>query len=216
MLVAAGVLGVLALGRLLDGAGTQVGKADDRSLAPHSAAGEPVHEAREGKLVPRDGAAAPGEPGTPPGHELEGTEASTAVSGGAAAPSEPEPRSTPARRRSGSEPVDAPVADAPVADVPAIAEPPDELESMRLLREAERKLETDAAESLRLLERHAERFPSSPLSLEREALTVIALCRVGRVEAGRERQQAFLRRPGSSAYAKRVKSACEATASPAP
>lgn len=96
--------------------------------------------------------------------------------------------------------------------------PLDEIESMRILREAERRLEAAPAASLGLLRQHARRFPASSLKLEREALTVIALCRTGRSTAGRRRQQAFLAAHGASAYASRVRRACPSPtpASPTP
>lgn len=201
VVLAAGVLAALALGRLLDGRALRAGAGDERSLAPHStpAEEEQQHERREREVAPRPGA------GAPAALEPAVAEPSDASVGAAGAPSPtsaaPKPVSRGgAERRSASSTADS----APVASVS------DELESMRLLRAAEQRLEHDAAASLRLLERHAQQFPASTLALEREALTVIALCRQGRLEAGRERQQAFLRRNGGSAYAARVRSACEA------
>jgi hypothetical protein len=199
--LAACVLGVLALGRLLVGRAERVVEDDARSLAPHSA---PQHEggrAVEGTSRAGVGGPAPSEP------DAEGP---VAIPDGvdtpaAATASTPDSRGTSKRRRTEPEPEPA-------------SEPstPEELESMRLLREAERRLETDAAASLRLLERHEQRFPGSSLALEREALVVIALCRVGRTDVGRERQRAFLESHGRSAYAARVRSACEASPPPSP
>lgn len=214
VLLAAGIVGALALARLLGGTATRVGTDDERSIAPYSVSGGPAHEAREGEGTPQGRAAGPGssEAVVPEGGAASAPAEAVDVGGdeGAASAAKAGSRGASERRRAaaGSDPATAP-------DDPA-SSPPDELESMRLLRDAERRLETDAAESLRLLERHEQRFPSSSLALEREALTVIALCRLHRTEAGRTRMQSFLRRPGSSAYAARLRSACDEPAAPTP
>lgn len=205
VLLAAGIVGVLVLVRLLGGTATRLGAGDDRSMAPYSTPGGSTHSVREAEATPPSGAAEPAvsEPVVPEG---------TAVEAGALDAAKPRSRAGSERRRPGASEVDRASEPEPTAAGSA----PDELESLRLLRDAERRLETDAVASLRLLERHEQRFPSSSLALEREALTVIALCRLGRIDAGRERTQAFLRRPGSSAYAVRLRSACDEAAAPAP
>lgn len=205
VVIAAGVIGVLALGRLIDGRTVRAGAGDEPALAPYSvSAGEDdrARELHEGEATPR---AQPSDPDPampvvpaeePPQAEPGKGRAAKASSRDAAEPRRP------------ASPAAEPAAPAPQGL--------DDLESMRLLRDAERRLESDAAASLRLLERHEQRFPSSSLALEREALIVIALCRVGRVAAGRERQRAFLRANDGSAYAARVASACEASPAPNP
>lgn len=198
VILAAGVLGALALGRLLDGRALRAGAGDGRSLAPHSAPAGEGHEIREGEVTPRRGAGAssPTEPSVAAPVDAVVQDEPAAAPSPAPAASKPARRGD-AERRSPSSPAAEPA--------PSTS---DELESMRLLRDAEQRLERDAAASLQLLERHEQRFPRSTLALEREALTVIALCRLGRTDAGRERQRGFLRIHGDSAYAARVRSAC--------
>jgi hypothetical protein len=200
VVIAAGLIGVLALGRLLDGRTVRAGAGNEPSLVPYSvSAGEDdrAHELRDGEATPRPEPSDPG-PVVPGAVPAEGMQAEPGKGRAAKATS----RDAAEPRRPAS-PSAEPAAPAPQGL--------DDLESMRLLRDAERRLESDAAASLRLLERHEQRFPSSSLALEREALIVIALCRVGRVAAGRERQRAFLRANDGSAYAARVASACDAS-----
>ncbi len=197
VVLAAGVLGVLALGQLLLGRATRVAVDEQRSLAPHAASGGEVHEARAGEAAPRRGAD-PTSQDPAAGAGLDVNAEAAPVDGEAAASGGAKPWARASeRRRTTIEPDPA---------APPMAS--DELESMRLLRDAERGLETDPAASLRLLERHEQRFPGSTLALEREALTVIALCRLGRTDAGRERQRRLSQSPGGSVYAARVRSAC--------
>ncbi len=195
IIVAAGVLAALAIGQLLGGRSMAAGAERDPMLAPHGATmGEPAEgfEIRSDESSPR--AATPPVTDSAPTIEEPAPAASTPATAAATSTSTKPRRVEPAR----------PSVVAPVAGSRAL----DDLESMRLLREAERRLEHDAAASLRLLERHAQQFPGSSLALEREALTVIALCSVGQMKAGRERQRLFLRANGQSAYAARVAGAC--------
>lgn len=199
VVLAAGVLAVLALARLLDGRMLRAGAGDDRSLVPHSAPAGEEHELREGEAVSRPAASDSSPAGPAVAAPVD------AVEDGPAAPASPAPvasrppRGGAERRRVAS----------PAVEPGPVPSAGDELESMRLLRDAEQRLERDAAASLRLLERHAQRFPRSTLALEREALTVIALCRLGRTDAGRERQRELLRSHDGSVYAARVRSACD-------
>lgn len=87
---------------------------------------------------------------------------------------------------------------------------PPEVDSMRLLREAQRRLADDAQGALELLHLHGATFPQSALALEREALIVLALClSPTHRHEGRRARDAFLRQHGSSAYAARIRNACE-------
>lgn len=89
--------------------------------------------------------------------------------------------------------------------------PGDVTDEMRLLRQAQQRLRDDPPGALELLRRHASTFPHSPLALEREALVVLALCRShAHREAGRRARTTFLRQHGDSAYAARIRDACDA------
>jgi hypothetical protein len=83
----------------------------------------------------------------------------------------------------------------------------DGTEEIRRLREAEVALGRDAAEALRLLNRHLDDFPDSGLSQEREALFILALCKTG--AAADPRRTAFLGAHPRSPYAARIRAACE-------
>ncbi len=196
-LVACVVLGLLLV-RMLGALVTRAESGESPSIAPWSAtSGDDGARAHEGRAVRSSDDARPSVDSTMP----------------KPAPVSPAPAPS----------VHDPVAVPPAAARPALAREPktdrsrpssptptgaDDLESMRLLRRAERVLESDPSESLRLLERHARDYDASPLTLERQALRVLALCRLGRTREGKERQQSFLREHSSSAYAERVRRAC--------
>lgn len=80
---------------------------------------------------------------------------------------------------------------------------------VRLLRDAEVALEDDPDAALATLARHEREFPSTTMRVEREALMVLALCAAGRRIEGRGRRAGFLKAHGRSAYAARVRAACE-------
>lgn len=85
---------------------------------------------------------------------------------------------------------------------------PEPLEDMRALRKAERLLDTQPSEALRLLRTHASNYPDSPLAPERGALRVLALCNAGKTAQGATARDAFLRAHPRSPYGTRVKAAC--------
>lgn len=67
----------------------------------------------------------------------------------------------------------------------------------------------DPARALELLTRHATRFASGEMAIEREALRVIALCELRRHDEGRAAATAVLADPRSRPYAARIRRACE-------
>jgi hypothetical protein len=79
---------------------------------------------------------------------------------------------------------------------------------MRLLREAERLVDTDARRALALLRKHAEDHPDSPLAIERTALRIMALCGAGRISQGSAAKVDFIRAHPASPYLARVEAAC--------
>lgn len=117
---------------------------------------------------------------------------------------DPDPPSRPSLRRPRRQPEAA--SDAGERPPPSAADPEREV---RLLRQAEVVLREDPAAALAILDRHEREFPTTTLAVEREALTVLALCGAGRRIEGRGRRAAFSRSHASSGYAARVSAACE-------
>lgn len=68
----------------------------------------------------------------------------------------------------------------------------------RLIREAEKALETSPGDALVRLDEHAESFPQGVLADEREFLAVSALVKLGRHAEARKRARALLRQNNSS------------------
>lgn len=88
---------------------------------------------------------------------------------------------------------------APPAPAPA---PPSEDEELAQLQEAMAAPTADA--SLALLQRHAQRFPNSTLTQEREVLTVKALMKLERVDEARTRAAQFKERWPTSPHLLRI------------
>jgi hypothetical protein len=65
----------------------------------------------------------------------------------------------------------------------------------------------EAVEALGMLSAHAERAPESSLAEEREALTVLALARAGRVDDAQQAALAFGARHPDSLFLDRVRAA---------
>ncbi len=222
--VAAAVVVALLLGRLLAADGMRAAVRETPSGAPYSAEG-----ADGAAVVPRSvGAHAVPSIGRGTGDvavspapsvaddEVRGTTttdwgASPWASAGLVPPSPSERRS---QARSPTAAAPDPSTASGASDHRPAAPTPGDLESLRLLRQAEHQLAHDPAACLRTLAQHERRFPGSELALEREALTVIALCGLGRVEQGRRRQAQFLTAHGDTAYAGRVRRACPEASKP--
>lgn len=79
---------------------------------------------------------------------------------------------------------------------------------IRLLREAEVAISRDPTEAQRLLRRHHEEFPNTTLSLERDALTILAACARAPTADTRRQRDDFLRSHPRSPYTARVRAAC--------
>jgi RNA polymerase sigma-70 factor (ECF subfamily) len=82
--------------------------------------------------------------------------------------------------------------------------------AVELLRSARRALDSNSpGAALTLLDRYADEFPrGSALQPEYEATRVLALCAVGRAEAGARARDHFLERQSASPLAERVRKAC--------
>ena len=192
--VAAAAVAAVLIDRALDSRDVERAHGTDPSVAPYGATEGGVHGEAERRETKERASAAPKPAEAPPVDEV--------------APTVPAPTPATEPPRSPTKtatPMSRPTKRAPA---PTESKAANDLDSMRLLRQAEKALERDPARSLQLLQRHAREFAESPLTLEREALTVIALCRSGRMDAGRRRQRAFLAAHGGSAYATRVRKAC--------
>ncbi len=125
-----------------------------------------------------------------------------------AAASVPEPIAPPPRAPTVTPHPPTPAA-SPRPETPApAAAPATDLADLRLLRSAEQAVRRDPGAALELLARHGEQFPDSAASLEREALTILALCGAGKTTQGKPRRSDFLREHPDSAYAARVEKAC--------
>jgi hypothetical protein len=72
--------------------------------------------------------------------------------------------------------------------------------------------EGEPVRALRLLERHAKRFPKGALRQERSAARAIALCMTGRSEEGQRLARELARSAPESPLATRVSGACRAAA----
>jgi hypothetical protein len=82
-----------------------------------------------------------------------------------------------------------PAAAAPKRAVPKATLP----EELDLLHEAQLRWRSgDAAEALKLLRRHQQRFPRSQLASERNALTALSLCTLGRYTQGRKQARRII------------------------
>jgi hypothetical protein len=79
----------------------------------------------------------------------------------------------------------------------------------RLLEQADADLRRgDAHAALARLEEHAAKYPAGALREEREGVRVVALCRAGRDQEGRQAAERFLARSPRSALATRIRAAC--------
>lgn len=170
----------------------------DRHEAPYTAGsnpatGHPIHA--ETDLLPPTPAAS----SRSDGGAHEGSPSVAAPSSQARPRSEPPLRPTP--RETTRQPETQPASDRPAT--PAL-----DIESLQLLRAAERELSTDPQRSLIHLRHHATRYPRTPLALERDALMILALCEVGDRAAGLQRKAAFLSEHTNSLYDIRVRAAC--------
>jgi hypothetical protein len=76
---------------------------------------------------------------------------------------------------------------------------------LALLRAAEA---ASGEDSLARLDEHAERFAKGALASEREGLTIVRLCELGRVDEARPRAEAFARAHASSLMHARIEKAC--------
>lgn len=76
---------------------------------------------------------------------------------------------------------------------------------LALLRAAEA---ASGEDSLARLEEHAERFAKGALASEREGLTIVRLCELGRVDEARPRIEAFAQAHASSLMHARIEKAC--------
>lgn len=85
----------------------------------------------------------------------------------------------------------------------------DDLESVRILRAAERQMANHPHKSLAQLERHAKRCPQSPFALEREALWIRAACRAGDVEGVAQRRSRFAKRADVGMYRDAIARDCD-------
>ncbi len=84
---------------------------------------------------------------------------------------------------------------------------PDEVE---LLSRAERLLRSEPSTALRLAEQHAKRFRASLLGQEREAVAILALSKLGRIDEARARERAFERTYPASPHTRRLRRAVSA------
>jgi RNA polymerase sigma-70 factor (ECF subfamily) len=125
----------------------------------------------------------------------------------AAAPPEPP---DPPRPRDGAR-AESPAAKARVEDVPTpSAEPAAALAAeVDLITRAKRSLQSDPAQSLRLLATHAERFADGQLATERAGYRAIALCALGRRAEGTAEARLFVAVHGGGSLARRVERECE-------
>lgn len=76
---------------------------------------------------------------------------------------------------------------------------------LALLRAAEA---ANGEDSLARLDEHAERFANGALASEREGLTIVRLCELGRVDEARPRIEAFAQAHASSLMHARIEKAC--------
>ena len=84
-------------------------------------------------------------------------------------------------------------------------------EESRLIRDARRALrEGDAATALQRMIEHQERFRDGQLVQERQALRIIALCKLDRVEQARREATMFTSRWPSSPHGARIRASCPA------
>lgn len=76
---------------------------------------------------------------------------------------------------------------------------------LALLRAAEA---AGGEDSLTLLEQHAKEFPSGALASEREGLSLVRLCELGRTSEAKPRAERFAREHASSLMNERIEQAC--------
>jgi hypothetical protein len=137
------------------------------------AARESVQPTAAGVVAPPP---APAAPSVPAG------EAVGEVAGAVAAAAEPQTAEAPATEQQ-------PTAAAPKRVVLKATLP----EELDLLHEAQLRWRSgDAAEALKLLRRHQQRFPRSQLASERNALTALSLCTLGRYSQGRKQARRII------------------------
>jgi len=94
----------------------------------------------------------------------------------------------------------APTPQAPVAPAPE--------DHAGLLRRAEDALPHDPSAALALVHEHGRRFPDSPLTLERDALGVLARCALGSSAERLREHERFMQAHHENPYSARVRAAC--------
>jgi hypothetical protein len=117
-----------------------------------------------------------------------------------AAPSIPEDQAVAAAAGAVAAAQEPATADAPTPEQQPTAAPPKRVapkatlpEELDLLHEAQLRWRSgDAAEALKLLRRHQQRFPRSQLASERNALTALSLCTLGRYTQGRKQARRII------------------------
>lgn len=152
----------------------------------------PVPEGRRDAVVEplREVAAAPGaeDPPSPPASQPSPALPPQLASTSEASEASEHPAPRPRTRERASEP----------ASIDLAAE-------LALLRAAEA---ASGEDSLARLDEHAERFAKGALASEREGLTIVRLCELGRVDEARPRAEAFARAHASSLMHARIEKAC--------
>jgi hypothetical protein len=101
-------------------------------------------------------------------------------------------------------------ADRAAASAPAPEDPLASLrEEKKLISKAKEVLDDgNPALAMKVLERHASRFPNGVLAQDRAGLRVLALCDLGKIERARKEAEKFLERWPRAPMAHRVRSAC--------
>ncbi|MEM6295541.1 MAG: hypothetical protein AAGA54_29980 [Myxococcota bacterium] len=90
---------------------------------------------------------------------------------------------------------------------PAKPKADDYVREARLVADARKALRTDPRRALALLKDAKRSFPRGMLAEEREALTIIALAELGKVEDASRRGERFLKKHGKGPYAEAVRAA---------
>jgi hypothetical protein len=81
-----------------------------------------------------------------------------------------------------------------------------------LLRQADGAVKAgNPSRALALVHEHATKFPNGIMSEEREAVRIVVLCALGRIEDARAAASLFLREHPRSPLARRVRESCGGT-----